>query len=183
MENKIHESLYYEQRRITEAELQLAFLNNVVWDTENAFGEEFVKDKVNTYGCGLELKDLTKEEYAQMKEIISKHCADKDALKKLSKESNHYKIQMGTQVVIGYGMFWDNWEKETKKKPIDMTIAFKWGIPDTCEIIDVVDRKEITDEVFTDEEGRTFHKTITKKLQCNKPLLEAVFDNQVSADA
>lgn len=174
---KIHPSLGFEQRRVQEAQLQLDYVNEVIWSCQGELGAEFVRKQIWTYGCGIEFKELSKVEFSLVKELVAKHSRDK--LPDFKKESNQYGLQLSAHVIIGHVLKIDE-DGTEEEKDVDTTISFKWGIPDTCEIVEETKKEAVRDSsAYTiDDDGQIYKSVTTKTLKCNKPLLEAVFTNQ-----
>lgn len=173
----VHPKLYFEERRVKESQMQLDWLNDLFNDCQELFGDEWIDDHLYTYGCGIEFRELDKQDYQNVKEMVSKRV--EGGLGELQKESSTYAVKFSRQSVIGRIEAYDKYAFEQKMKPVDMTVTFKWGVPDTCEIVETAQQEDITDEIV-ESEGRVYRQTIRKELKCNKPLLEAVFDNQKS---
>ena len=174
-EKGLHSSLDFEDRRVKEAQMQLEFINNVVWACEGEFGDGFVKEHIYSYGCGIEFKDLRQDQYSLCKDIITRFTSEK--VGKYKKESNKWGLQLSTYVIIGE-VETTNFDGEKKMKKLDTTVAFKWGLPDTCELIEVSKQEEIKQPVYTDSNGKTFKEVTYTEVKCNKPILEAVFQQQ-----
>ena len=183
----VHKRLGFEHRRVQEAEVQLDFLNKVYHELDNLYGADFVYENVSSYGCGIEFKELDKTQYNAVKEILKDHVTE--GLDSLKKDSNHYSIKMRNTCIIGTidrVEHYADGTSETFPKRVDMTVTFKWGIPDTCEIVNTEVREEIDQASLDfDDDGKVYAVKIEKSLKCNKPLLEAVFDQKetVSANA
>ena len=177
--NAIHPSLDFEQRRVQEAQIQLDFVNKVIWNCQGELGADFVRKQIWTYGCGIEFKELSKSEFSLIKDIINRHSDE--TLPDMKKESNQYSLQLSAQVIVGSVLQKDDWTgDEEKMKPVDTTISFKWGIPDTCEIVESTTKEAVRDSsAYTiDDNGQIYKSVTTKTVKCNKPLLEAVFTQQ-----
>jgi hypothetical protein len=176
MTNKlvIHPSLEYETRRVAEAQKQLDFTNAVVWACDNEYGPKFVDDSIWSYGAGIEFKELTREQFNFVKSALSRLIDGK--LQELKKENNERQLKLTNNTSIG-SIGPDNTN-------VTMWIAFKWGIPDTCEVVSETETKLVTNNqnYFVDDmDGKLYQtKTITK-VKCSKPLLEAVFNQQQQA--
>ena len=174
-EKGLHSSLDFENRRVQTAQMQMDFVNNVIWACDEKFGSEFVRDKIYTYGCGIEFKELTESEYRKVKVLVQEFCIKK--VGKYKKESNKWGLQISAFGIIGEIPKQD-WDGKTELKEIDCTICFKWGLPDTCELIEVSKTEEVRDPVYTDKNGRTFREVTSTEVKCSKPILEAVFAQQ-----
>jgi hypothetical protein len=171
----IHPSLEYEIRRVAEAQKQLDFTNAVVWACDNEYGPKFIDDNIWSYGAGMEFRELTREQFNFVKSAISRAIGTK--LNELKKESNESQLKLTNTTSIGT-------ISETDDTNVAVWISFKWGIPDTCEVVTSTETKLVVDNenYFVDDmDGKLYHTKTIKKVECSKPLLEAVFLEQQQA--
>ena len=107
--NAIHPSLGFEERRVKEAQIQLEFVNKVIWNCQGELGADFVRKQIWTYGCGIEFKELSKSEFSLVKDIVNRHL--EETLPDLKKESNQYNLQLSAQVIVG-SVLKKDWDDE-----------------------------------------------------------------------
>lgn len=178
MKREIHPQLHYEERRVFESQMQLDWLNKLFHDLQDTYDEEWCKDHLYSYGVGVEFKELTKKEFTNVKAIVGMNL--KEGLGQLKKDSSTYAVKMNKMVIIGEMEEKDDWSDEVKTKKVDINIIFKWGVPDTCEIVYETEEVVMDDEVI-ERDGVRYRQTVKKSLKCNKPMLEAVFNAQADA--
>ena len=166
MARNIHEALYYERRGVEEAKHQLNALNEIVWTIQGELGKEFIRDKVWTWGLGIQFRDTTKSEFNKIKEILPD-------LGILDKKSSPYGLQLEGKMNTGCVRIQN--KHDDHEKDMFTEVRFKWGIPDTCTVKDVETVKEASDEYYTGDDGKIYHRTIDREVECTQPLLESVF--------
>ena len=178
----IHPTLEYETRRVTEAEKQLNFTNEVVWACDNEYGPTFVEDSIWSYGAGIEFKDLTREQFEFAKSVLSRSIAD-GKLQEFQKDSNERQVKLSNNIQI-------DTISETDCNAVTMWVTFKWGIPDTCKVVEETETKLVdtihsstsSDGYYVDDmDGKLYRTKTIRKVECSKPILEAVFSEQQQA--
>ena len=153
-----HKMLSWEKRRIVERTYQINVLSDALYKLQKVFGKERLYKIAYTWGSGITFTGVTRKELSTIKLLLPK-------MSKLTKSSNEYGLTMkGTFA-----------EKEIKDYKVTLTVDFKWGLPDTCEIEykDVI--KDANPEHYFVENGVIKHKTKESVVNCDKPLMEAVF--------
>jgi hypothetical protein len=166
MARNIHEALYYERRGVIEAQHQLNALNEIVWTIQRELGKVFIKEKVWTWGLGIQFRDTTKSEFKLIKEILPE-------LGILNKKASQYGLQLEGKINTGCVSIknkHDDYEQEMWTE-----VRFKWDVPDTCTIKNVETVEKAGDEYYTGDDGKIYYRTIDREVECTQPLLDSVF--------
>ena len=158
MEREIHKALSYEKKEIEKAQIQLKYINKIIWDVESVYGTPFL-DSVWTYGSGITFRDLSKERYVAIKDMMPN-------LGSLEKESSQYGLSLAGRILVD------------AHNNVSVNITFKWDVPDTCEIKEVTTVEPVEGKYFVGEDDKIYVKKIEKVVECTKPMLESVFKTQ-----
>lgn len=171
----LHRSLEYEKRNIDEAVVKVQYLNSIMHEVEEQFGWDWMSKKVWTYGIGIDFKDLTENEYSVVKNLLSK--IDKGDSADWKKESNQWNLSLTKEVVVGQvtKINFDLDEPDRTTEDVKVNVCFKWGIPDTCEIVTEEHEEEIRHSDIVEKDGKFFKVVRSKSVKCTKPVLESVF--------
>ena len=159
-----HKMLSWEKRRIVERSYQIQAMSDVLYNIEEDIGYERLKKVSYTWGSGITFTNLNKEEFKVVKSLLP-------SMSKLDKVSNEYGLTLKGRFA----------ETTIKDWNIHLTVDFKWALPDTCvlEYKDVI--KDVNpDHYFVAKDGKVMHKTKETIVNCDKPMLEAVFSAQLS---
>ena len=185
-EEKLHPTLYYEKRRVTEAQMQFDFISELVWKCDAKFGEDWIRSNIWSYGAGIEFKDLSQDDYLWVKRTLSSIVSsntDQSKIGDFKKESSGRLLQLTKMVTIGHIKYIDDGEE--KKATVTTWVAFNWGLPDTCEVTYKTETREVDGNSIRDRayhvdemDGKLYHTETTEVIKCNKPILEAVFEGQ-----
>lgn len=166
MARKIHKNLSYEKKELAHAKYHLGILSGICYDIEKQFGKNFLDEQVWTYGMGITFKDTNQEQYKTIKSILPR-------LGKMDKESSKRGI-----VISGTCA-----EKQVAGQLTNLAVNFKWDVPDTCEIVtNVIKREASPEEYHIDDDGTIYHITHETKVNCTEPVLESVFANMKNGD-
>tara|TARA_R110000744_G_scaffold162544_1_gene279188 strand:+ start:183 stop:758 length:576 start_codon:yes stop_codon:yes gene_type:complete len=175
----IHKFIDYERRNVEEAKLKLDYLNKVIWKLQNTYSEEFLK-KCYTWGAGIDFKDLKEDEYHVCKGILKDFAISTGDYEK---ESSEYNLTLRASLKIGEVTRYDyeyqgDVEDRASQVNVFMDVHFKWGVPDTCEIIETRNDRELRSSDYYEKDGKLYQKVIAKEIKCTKPVLQSVFSRQ-----
>jgi len=176
----IHKFIDYERRNVEEAQIKLDYLNQLMWSFEEKYGKDFLHEKVYTWGAGIDFKDLQEDEYHFCKAILKDVAI---SVGKYEKESSQYNLTLRASAKIGEVTRYDydidySEEGEPTQVNVYLDIHFKWGVPDTCEIIETRKDRELKSTDYYEQDGKLYQKVIEKEVHCTKPVLQSVFKRQ-----
>jgi len=174
MARHIHETLYYERRGVLEAQHQLNALNEIIWEIQKELGKVFIKEKVWTWGLGIQFRDTSSLEYGKVKELLNNF----GPMGKMEKNSSQYGLEL--EGLLNTGTLKMDNKNDKYETEMKTTVRFKWGIPDTCVIKDVETIKAASDEYYTGTDGEIYRKITERVVECTQPFLESVFTEDVS---
>ena len=167
MARNIHKILDYEKKEVDTAMTQLRLVSDICYMlSENGID----LGNVWTWGSGMSFNDLSKSEYEKVKGLIPE-------LGRFDKESDRWGLSLIGQI---RGNDVVRRDKDRTRYPVYVTIKFQWDVPDTWEVKTVETIKKIgkADEFKVGEDGQMYQTVLETKVECSKPILESVFNNE-----
>lgn len=190
---ELHPTLQYEKKRVDEAEVQFNFINELVWRCDKKFGEEWIRKSIWSYGSGIEFKELSEENYLWVKRTLTKMVENETGDSRLGdfkKESNARTLELSKSIGIGYILYADG--PTESQAFVNIAVSFNWGLPDTCEVTYKTETKLVKEGSFQEKrydgfrkderDGKLYHTETTEVVKCNKPILQAVFENKAQSN-
>ena len=173
MGRRIHKSLSYEQNRVVSVTHQLKWLSKILYLCDSMWGKTRRNEVCYTYGCGIEFSDLTKEEYADIRNKLN----HKQSLKK---EISSWGVTF-SDIKYHTGYF------DNEDKPINIAVSYKFGLPESCKVEIISTWEEMDKDKVKIKDGKVLQQFTETKVSCGEPaMMKAVFDKDkggVNADA
>ena len=164
MARNFHKSLDWEKEEIEVSKYYLSVLSDFRYFLDDQFGTERASDMSWTWMGGIVITAATKQEYL----TIRKFLTEVHGLKKLDKSSTESGLQLK-------GRFGANTHLK-RRSTTYLNIKFKWGLPDSCEVVYIQKERTINDiNYFVDSDGQIRERYHETEINCDKPVLESVF--------
>ena len=169
MARNIHTNLWYEKDNLTRRMYQIRIMSDLMYDLDGIFSKSRQENVIQTWSGGIGFTDLTKDEYRHVRALLRKYGHGK-----LQKMSNSDGITLS-------GNFAESTvDRRTSSglRPLKVwcNVEFMWGLPDSCEVTYVETFRKADTERFFVKDGEIHEKIEEAKVECSKPVLEAVFD-------
>ena len=165
MAKRIHRSLSYEKNQLRKLKQYVPALSNILYLLDEAFGSEWTDSHTWTYTMGINFKDLTKEEFSEVKKVLN--------LPSLTKEISESGVTFRTELVINKEVKWGREYQDT------LTIDFKWDLPDTCEVEYEEHYQEVEPEDVRVTDGKVSLRKLKPVINCGeKEMMKALFKEQ-----
>jgi len=169
MARNIHANLWYEKDALTKRMYQIRIMSDMMYDLDSIFSKSRQENVIQTWSGGIGFTDLTKDEYRHVRTVLRKYGHGK-----LQKMSNSDGITLS-------GNFAESEvERRTASglRPLKVwcTVEFVWGLPDSCEVTYEETFRIADAERFFIKGGVIHEKNVEAKVECSKPVMEAVFD-------
>ena len=167
MARNIHRTLDYEKKEVDVAMAQLRLVSDICY-TLSENGVDL--GGVWTWGNGMSFNDLTKPEYEKIRGLLPN-------IGRFDKESDKWGLSLIGQIK-GKDVVRRNYEKT--RYPVFVTIKFQWDVPDTCEVktIEVTEPIGDKNKFHVGEDGQMYQTKLETRVECNKPVLESVFNSE-----
>ena len=169
MARNIHTNLWYEKDNLTRRMYQIRIMSDLMYDLDGIFSKSRQENVIQTWSGGIGFTDLTKDEYRHVRTLLRKLGHGK-----LQKMSNSDGITLS-------GNFAESEvDRRTSSglRPLKVwcSVEFIWGLPDSCEVTYKETFRLADTERFFVKDGEIHEKNIEAKVECSKPVMEAVFD-------
>ena len=175
MARNLHRNLWYEKDNISRRMYQVRIMSDVMYELDKVFSKGRQKNAFWTWNGGIRFTDLTKKEYRAVRKTLHNF-----GLGKMQKMTNEDGINLS-------GNFAD---AEMERRLTDtgtmhplkvwVNAEFTWGLPDSCEITYKETFRKADANRFFIQDGEVHEKLEEAQIECNKPVLEAVFDTPLA---
>ena len=169
MARNIHTNLWYEKDSLSRRMYQIRIMSDLMYALDGFLSKSRQESVLWTWSGGIRFNDLTKDEYRHVRTVLRKFGHGK-----LQKMSNSDGITLS-------GNFAESEvDRRTSSgiRPLKVwcSVEFIWGLPDSCEVTYVETFRKADTERFFVKDGEIHEKIEEAKVECSKPVLEAVFD-------
>ena len=160
MARNIHKHLSYERKELEHAKYHLKCLSDICYEVDALIGPDFLKEQVWTFGMGITFRDTDQEQYKVIKTLLPR-------LSQLEKKSSKYGLQLSGTCA----------EKKICGQKTNLTVNFKWDVPDTCEVVNKIVKEKADDDYYIGEDGDIYFSRTETEINCTEPVLESVFSS------
>ena len=170
MARNLHRNLWYEKDNLNRRAYQVRVMSDVMYELDKVFSKGRQKNAFWTWNGGIRFTDLTKKEYRATRQILHDF-----GLGKMQKMTNQDGINLSgnfAETVIERRL------TSGAMHPLKVWVnaEFMWGLPDSCEITYKETFRKADTDRFCVQDGEVREKLTETQIECNKPVMEAVFD-------
>ena len=169
MARNLHKTLSYEKRLIAKKMYQIRILSDLLYELDGEFDKTRLEQIIWTWEGGMTFTDLNKNEFKKVKSILKRY-----GLSRLQKTSNEDGIKLEGTIA----------DKFIQSKygdiKVHVYVEFNWALPKTCTVTYKTSLKKLKQDKYQMIDGEIHEEVITTEIDCEKPVLAAVFDAAIS---